>query len=188
MILTVRPRFVFDLVDDDSPLLMPPPRRAAGSPLLLEQALILSVGRIVGAKRIFEIGTFRGTTTRMLAMNFPQADIATLDMDPSQSDERLTPFIGQITRHKGHSGNFVFAENSRDLVFVDGGHDYETVKTDTQSALKMLPKEGRSAVLWHDYNLPQFGVTRALQEFGETNLLYHVADTTLCIMARGWEL
>jgi predicted O-methyltransferase YrrM len=38
---------------------------------------------------------------------------------------------------------------TQDLVFIDGGHDYETIRNDTAKAFKMAKPD--SVILWHDY-------------------------------------
>ncbi|HEU5046865.1 MAG TPA: class I SAM-dependent methyltransferase [Rickettsiales bacterium] len=70
-------------------------------------------------------------------------------------------------------------------IFIDGGHDYETVKIDTQNALKMAKED--SVILWHDYRSAIHGdVTRFID--GEHSLrypLYHVEHTMLVFQLNG---
>ena len=47
-----------------------------------------------------------------------------------------------------------------DLVFIDGGHDYETVKSDWENVQKYL--HARSVVVFDDYHLPD--VQKAVHE------------------------
>ena len=57
-----------------------------------------------------------------------------------------------------------------DYVFVDGGHDYETVKNDLNCCLEVLNKSG--TVLCDDYNLGSApGVKKAIDEFVKQNNL-----------------
>jgi predicted O-methyltransferase YrrM len=55
-----------------------------------------------------------------------------------------------------------------DYVFLDGGHDYETVKNDLNCCLEVLNKSG--TVLCDDYNLGSApGVKKAINEFINLN-------------------
>jgi hypothetical protein len=137
----------------------------------------------MGFRGILEIGTYKGMTARMLYQNF--GTCTTLDLDPTISDPILADQIG-ATRRKGHSMTFDFSAcfGRRALVFIDGGHDYQTVASDSQNALKVLDS-GPAAIVWHDY-CPQWpGVMQACQELAVELEIYHVEDTSLCIYLRG---
>ena len=55
-----------------------------------------------------------------------------------------------------------------EYVFLDGGHEYETVKNDLANCLDVLKKSG--TVLCDDYNLgTALGVKKAIDEFVELN-------------------
>jgi hypothetical protein len=71
--------------------------------------------------------------------------------------------IGRIHQLLGDSATFDYApyENSCSLVFVDGSHAYEYVKSDTAAAMRMVRRGG--VVIWHDYGIWE-GVTNALEE------------------------
>ena len=57
-----------------------------------------------------------------------------------------------------------------DYVFLDGGHDYETVKNDLVSCIEVVNSKG--TILCDDYNLSYApGVKRAIDEFVEANQL-----------------
>lgn len=179
MILPVRPSFLFDQVKEDRIVTMPFPARQSGSPSLLETFVLLAAGKIVKPKRIFEIGTFTGQTAFALNENFPDAEIFTLDLDPDHSDELLKGYP-EVKRLQGHSMQFNFAHwyGTCDLVFIDGGHDYETVKADTGTASRLLRPAG--AIVWHDFANPAYpGVKRYLEESGLP--VFHVEDTQMAV-------
>ncbi len=179
MILPVRPHYIFDKTAG-SLVTIPIPERQVGSPSLLETFLIIGVGLIVEPDFIFEIGTFGGQTAKNLARHFI-IPVITLDLDQSRAGD-LSEY--GVTQKVGHSIQFDFSPwyGKCGLVFVDGGHDYDTVKSDTQNALKLLTPDG--AIVWHDYGNILFpDVTRYLQEL---NLpILHVGDTQLAIYFRG---
>ena len=55
-----------------------------------------------------------------------------------------------------------------DYVFLDGGHDYETVKNDLNSCVEVISNNG--TILCDDYNLSYApGVRRAIDEFVKIN-------------------
>jgi hypothetical protein len=90
MMQHVRPYKLFTLtnaVGMDRLVRIPiPKRRGIGGISLLETFLLVAIAKAVGAKRIFEIGTFLGTTTLSLALNAgDDAEILTLDMNEDQA-------------------------------------------------------------------------------------------------------
>jgi hypothetical protein len=183
MLLPIRPHYLFGQVPKENQIVsLPiPSTRNSGSPTLLETFILLAAGRIVNPKRIFEIGTFRGLTTRILAMNFPNADLYTLDLDPDLAAETLSPH-GYVKQLKGHSMQFDFSPyyGTCQLVFIDGGHDYATVLRDSATALKLIDPAAPSAIVWHDCGHPQCpGVADALQE--SELPIFHVDESQMAV-------
>lgn len=183
MIRPVRPHVIFDRLAEDMAsrmVTMPIPRRCAGSPLLLEQFILLAVGKIVKPERIFEIGTHLGNTARNLSHNFPDSQIWTLDINQQLSGQLAE--CTNVRRIESHSMDFDFSpyERSIGLVWVDGAHDYETVASDTAAAFKLLQPGG--AIVWHDYlnPLPNFdGVTRVLREIEQR--VSHIEESMMAV-------
>ena len=55
-----------------------------------------------------------------------------------------------------------------DYVFLDGGHDYETVKNDLESCIEVINSNG--TILCDDYNLSYApGVKQAIDEYVRLN-------------------
>lgn len=123
-------------------------------------------------KTIFEFGTFTGKTTYNLALNLPKdGHIYTIDIgrdiDRSNVDgkgyessyvvgkfflsspDEVKRKITQLTSNsrKTNYGQF---ECKMDLVFIDGGHQYDVVRSDSANAFKMLKRRG--IIVWHDYD------------------------------------
>lgn len=68
--------------------------------------------------------------------------------------------------------------NEIDFTFIDGGHTYEIVKSDTEKAFLMAKKN--SIILWHDYNSKIHGdVSKYLLDLSDTYTIYHIANTML---------
>jgi len=157
-------------------------------------------------KTIFEIGTFEGTSTLILAMN-AKADstIYTLDLPNSKTDTKFdigelnktytgfkgklafegTKYSTKINPLKGDSATFDFSKykDNIDFVFVDGAHTYDYTKNDTEKALSMIRGDG--IILWHDYNPSYWPDTvRFLDDLAKKKELFHVKDTYLVFMIK----
>ena len=63
-----------------------------------------------------------------------------------------TPDEHKITQLLGDSATFNFSDYLKrmDLVFVDGSHAIEYVRSDTENAFKMICS-GAGVIIWHDY-------------------------------------
>ncbi|ODB87791.1 hypothetical protein A3193_02500 [Candidatus Thiodiazotropha endoloripes] len=70
------------------------------------------------------------------------------------------------------------------LIFIDGGHDFNTVKSDTENALKMAADDG--IIVWHDFRSQiHDDVTRFLDGFATEHEIIHVQNTMLAFMLLG---
>ncbi len=207
----IRPYKIFTLLEASAPERVVnvtlPSRRGNGGTSLLETMLIIAATRIVNARRVFEIGTFLGGNTLNMALNLPDdAKVFTLDLDEqhavdvkqlpedapltqlhlaSQSslDFAGTSVAGKITALVGNSTTFDFSawRNSVDLSFIDGGHDFATVKSDTENAFEMASIEKPSCILWHDYRSWEYpALTCYLDDLAKERKIFHVEDTKLC--------
>lgn len=207
--ITIRPHHLFSHVHGDREVTVPIPHRPGlGGLSLLETYVLIAAARIAHAKRIFEIGTFLGRTTLNLARNMPEAEIFTLDLeDATKVGEQLaadtevmdlhfqaqkldfegTPSEGRITRLFGNSRTFDYTpwHGTIDMVFIDGGHDVATVKSDTENALRLIRPDG--VIAWHDYanrDYPELGAY--LDELSQDRQIFHVGDTMICLwLGRG---
>jgi hypothetical protein len=52
--------------------------------------------------------------------------------------------------HNSHTFDFSTLAGKFDLIFIDGDHTYQGVKTDTRNVFNIL-KDDRSVIVWHDY-------------------------------------
>jgi predicted O-methyltransferase YrrM len=72
------------------------------------------------------------------------------------------------------------------LIFVDGGHETEIIKSDTQKALEMLSEGG--VLVWHDYNSDVFtDVTEFVDAYSVEHSIFHIAHTNMAFMWPGME-
>jgi predicted O-methyltransferase YrrM len=171
-----------------------------------EAYVLASVASYLRPARVFEIGTFTGGGTLIMATQAgPECSIFTLDMppgddnlvlqglaeDPPEQDSqrigerfRDTQYERQITQLFGDSATFDYApyRGNVDLVFVDGSHSYSYVKSDTHKALEML--SGTGTIIWDDCSLQYPGVVRALQGFNRRIPIFRVPSTRFAIYTR----
>ncbi|MCK4809725.1 MAG: class I SAM-dependent methyltransferase [Candidatus Omnitrophica bacterium] len=169
-------------------------RRSSDTRLLMELACLAYLAQNLHPKLIFEIGTFVGRTTRLLAVNIaPNSQIVTLDLPQEQVkqdigvDYRNTTEASRIRQVYGDSRFYDFSawHGKCDFVWVDACHDYDFVVSDTRNALNMCRPGGW--IGWHDYRHTAWwsGVTRAVRELRfEYPGLRHVRGTTMALLKK----
>lgn len=158
-----------------------------GNVSLQELAVLASLVRLCGPRRIFEFGTFDGRSTVNMAVNArARAKVLTLDLpsdlasatalrldaddlqyivkEGSGARYRDSDVSDRVVQLYGDSATFDFApyRGTVDMVFIDGSHSYDYVLSDSRNALELL-RDGRGLVVWHDYG-EWPGVTRALND------------------------
>jgi predicted O-methyltransferase YrrM len=137
-----------------------------------DRFVLAALAQAFSCRAIFEIGTYLGETSWLLAHNDPGAQVFTLDLpgldgvktarleltDPEyfahwDRGRRFlgTPEASRITPLSGDSATFDFSPYRKrmDLVFIDASHSYSYVRSDTQAALSMLAPGG--TIVWDDY-------------------------------------
>jgi predicted O-methyltransferase YrrM len=171
--------------------------------LPLEDLLCLSVVcRSRNPRAIFEVGTYTGETTLLMAAN-TESDCKIFTLDLPLAD--ITPvdkggylpgsfFHGNSLEKKilqlhGRSESFDFSvyAKSMDLIFIDGDHRYEFVKKDTENALKMIKPGG--LIVWDDYRyLPCHegcrGVSDYLHSIRNLHPVRQLEGTRLAVLER----
>jgi predicted O-methyltransferase YrrM len=168
--------------------------------------VLCAIGKLLDCRTIFEIGTYLGQTSWLLARNNPQASIFTLDLpgaeaarglkdqltDPEYFVEwnrgirfRGTPEASRISQLFGDSATFDFSpyKGQMDLVFIDGSHSEAYVRSDTQAAFAMLSERG--TIVWDDY-LYYPGIYRVVTELARKldPPVFHIVGTRLAIYSR----
>ena len=102
----------------------------------------------------FDAGKKAGELVTDERFKLVQLDVGSRDLDP----DSLEPF---------------------DLIFIDGAHDYESVKFDTELSRKLLAPAG--VLIWHDYNHPRNpDVMKYIHEVNAADTIVHVKKTWLC--------
>lgn len=108
-----------------------------------------------------------------------------LDEEKEERKFEKSKIASKVKQHFGDSTCYDFSkfteEGKLDFAFIDGGHSYECVKSDTENVLPLLAEGG--CILWHDFT-PHFGgVFQFLCELSQKIPLIHIADTNLVIFA-----
>jgi predicted O-methyltransferase YrrM len=171
-----------------------------------DSLVLAGLCRLLECANVFEIGTYLGKTTWILAHNNPRARVTTLDLPDAdaRSDVKLeltdahlfeqwdrgaafrgTTEAERITQLYGDTATFDFSPfyEACDLVFIDASHSYSYVKSDTENALRMLTATG--TIAWHDY--PAYpGVYAYLNELGRRTdrKIVHLVGTGLAVYSR----
>lgn len=82
--------------------------------------------------------------------------------------ERLKPHAGRVkmVRMGSVEASALFAPGTVDFIYIDGAHDYESVRTDLHTWYPKLTERG--IIAGHDFDdIPHHaGVKRAVEEFG----------------------
>ena len=162
------------------------------------------------SKNIFEFGTCSGKTTYLMALNSSDnTKITTITLDPNNvgsiTKKRKDNKVSfRNIKNESIYDNFLF-KNTRvekkidlifqnsleldekkfkkkmDLVFIDGGHTYSVVKSDSEKSFKMLNAKG--IILWHDYvpgKNSSADVVKYINEISKNKKIYHIKNTSIC--------
>lgn len=163
-----------------------------GTHSMRELAALAAAVKYIDPERIFEIGTHVGRTSRMMLLNAkPSCHLYTLDLPPEKCqhepgrDLKGTSEMSRTTFLSGDSKTFDFTpwKGKCDLVWVDGSHEYDYVKADSENAFSIVSEGG--LVLWHDYRHTHTwdGVTRYLRELKKSRPgLFHLNGTTIACL------
>ncbi len=153
--------------------------RKSGTSISTDEACHLgAIARHLDARKVLEIGTYDGNTALILAANVASdATVVTVDLPPEFSADdqgtlrfadgefNLTPRDELGRQFKGHAlsarirqvyGDSGWLDWSDlggpfDLVFIDGCHTEDYVRSDSENALRHLAPGG--VLVWHDYGM-----------------------------------
>ena len=153
----------------------------------------------LGARQIFEIGTFDGGTTRTLAEQSPaDAVVHTIDLPESAFDatqtpngftgarvgekHRASPAAGKVRQIRADASSFDFEPfaAAMDFVFVDAAHDYPHGVADSRTALRLVRPGG--VVVWHDFEPYWSGLVHAICEATAGRPLRKLSGTSMAVL------
>jgi predicted O-methyltransferase YrrM len=173
-----------------------------GSSLPTDFALLKSLTKKFKDCSYFEIGTWRGESVMNVAdcckecytLNLSKEEILSLGLSEKYAD--LHGFFSKrkenIHHLTGNSLSYDFKSLNKkfDVIFIDGDHRYEYVKSDTENIFKHLLHD-QSIVVWHDYayNPEKYrpevlsGILDGISKDFRKNL-YHVSNTMCAIFIK----
>ncbi len=168
-----------------------------------EMAVLCAIVRHTRAKRILEIGTYDGRTALNLAANAPDDGmVTTVDLPagwnrgralevptdaingtsvpPAALKYRNTPYAHKVLQIYGDSAALDWSTLGVpfDIVFIDGCHSYDYVRSDTLKALASV--RSGSLVIWHDYGMIE-DVSRAVDETATRIHVRAMRSTSLAV-------
>jgi hypothetical protein len=174
-----------------------------GGSLPTDLALLKGLVRKYKLSHYFEIGTWRGESVANVA------SVATKCISLRLSDEEMkqkgysddviavheffSKGLSNVTHIYHNSASFDFSSlgENFDLIYIDGDHDYDPIKSDTRNAFTLLRNQ-RSVIVWHGYgNGTEKGRWSSLAGIldgcppDKRNSLYHVSNTKCTIYIRG---
>lgn len=141
-------------------------------------------------RTVFEFGTFRGLTTYNLANTADE--VYTLDLGENTSGEGYPEYVvgevykrnnsKNVTQLLGNSIDYDFSKlhNKFDIVWLDGGHSYESCIKDFETSLKLVKQNTTTIIAIDDYPAWE-GVKQAIEEIAETKHLYYIPEIALII-------
>ncbi len=171
-----------------------------GGSWITDLALLKSLASRYQTCDYLEIGTWRGESIANVA-DVNESHCVSINLSPEQIismgfAEKYAKEHGCLIKDRKNiqtiyadSLNFDFESMNKkfDLIFVDGNHSYDAVKSDTQNVFKLL-KNDKSIIVWHDYSFdpvtPRHSVIAAILDGvpkEEHQHLYHVSNTLCAI-------
>lgn len=170
-----------------------------GGSLPSDMMLLAGLAEQIENCAYFEIGTWRGESVAAVSpraatchtLCLSDKEMRQLGMHPRTIEAHgiFSKKLENVTMLRGDSRTFDFAKLGRkfDLIFIDGDHHYDFVKSDTEKLFTNLVHDN-SIVIWHDYGFHpdkiRYEVMAAILDgIGpeRANLVYHVAHTKCAI-------
>jgi predicted O-methyltransferase YrrM len=170
----------------------------------IDLALLKALARRYERCRYFEIGAWRGESAANVAsvakecisLSWSDAEIQRAGWD--EQYVAISRFFSRNLNnvlHIGHdSKTFDYTPylGTCDLVFIDGDHSYDGVRSDTERAFRLL-RDDRSVIVWHDCMRTseldvQWGVVAGLLDGAPASArshIYHVSNTLCAVYVNG---
>jgi precorrin-6B methylase 2 len=182
---------------DNLDLKLSRPTSADGQTSKLELLILTGFAKsLKPGQNFLEIGTYNGNTAFNCALNLPEGSkIITIDLPENsegQSDLKYDNYLiknpnrqqkkcagmPNVQQVYADSTKLDFSQFDYNVAFIDGGHDYETVKSDSLNVLKTIKKPG--VVLWHDYDV-ECPVGDLIHELAREYPIFHIKGTRTCV-------
>ena len=175
-----------------------------GGSSTIDLALLKALARRYERCRYFEIGSWRGESIANVASVAHECISLSLSDEEMRQAGWTDPYVATAkffsrplknVVHIGHdSKTFDYTPylGTCDLVFIDGDHSYDGVRSDTANAFRLL-RDDRSVIVWHDYMRTSeedvlWGVVAGLLDGAPASArrqLYHVSNTLCAVYIQG---
>ena len=173
-----------------------------GNTTYLEMMCILGLTKkyIENGKNFLEIGTFNGNLTCNIANNLDiNSKVITIDLPEDsdaenilQSDNSLITMerrkqkkhlhLNNVEQIYGDSTKLDFSKFDFHGAFIDGGHDFETVRLDTINVLSNIKTPG--FVAWHDYEM-ETDIEEVISSLYSDYDICYVEGTNMAVLELG---
>ncbi len=132
-----------------------------GTSLVSDILLLKGLCRQYPHCHYMEIGSWRGESLlnvaqvaeKCVSISLSKADILAIGMSQEIADSQrlFTKGLDNVMHIEANSLTYDFRQipDKFDVVFIDGDHTYEGVKSDTENAFRLLRNE-QSVIVWHD--------------------------------------
>lgn len=209
----IRPYQVLCIADcyDEEVKFFMPQAQGQGSIQTIDSIMLIKLMRIVDPSFVFEFGTYKGITTRLLLDNLAYKDVEgprlfTIDLpnldgvsfqgsDAEVAEEAMNfDWKYLSSKRKGWvkqilqdclSFSVEGLEKKFQFIFVDGNHELKYVQSDTEKSFEMLA-EAPSCIVWHDFGNPEFPeLTDYLEQISQSKNIYHIEDTMIAFYLNG---
>jgi len=192
MLISTPPRSLFNLTNreispDNTVKLLYSPKatnvnglESAHGQRTIDDFILIALTKMIKPNNFFEFGTDYGVTLLNLAMNFPELEFYSIDIEKFKQVYSNTNYETRIHNYIADSVNFDYSMfyGKMDIVLVDGGRDDKTIRADTENAFKML-SDNFSCIVWHDYpTIPK--VKEFIDEISMQHTIYHIQDSLIC--------
>lgn len=168
--------------------------RGSWSTPLADQVVLTKIVKVITAKVILEVGSFRGYTARVLAENVNEDSVIhCVDKAPDHGEAyRGRGIAAKIRRYVGTVDDFVettLGGLKFDLIFLDADHGLAAVRRDTSILLPLLADGG--LFVWHDYAdwgwMSEWNrVPEVLAELAATLPILAIPGSTLAVHGKTW--
>ena len=170
-----------------------------GASMVTDLALLQGLAASVPDCRYFEIGTWRGESCRNVAevaaechsLNLSRGELLEMGEPEAYFSQigTLLQNTANITQWFGNSRTWDYTLPGKkfDLIFIDGDHHFDSVKSDTENCIRHLAHEN-TIIVWHDYGMgPEevrfeilAGILDGIKPEMKKNL-FHVSNTQCAV-------
>lgn len=169
-----------------------------GTSRLIDLAVLRAACRMYEDCEYLEIGSWRGESlsnvaqvaSKVTSISLSAAEMKQMGWGKEAEFQRLFSHdLKNVDHIETNSLTFDFDNWGKkfDVIFVDGDHSYEAVKSDTANVFKLLKNE-KSIILWHDttrgYETPRWEVVAGILDGApkETHSrIYHLSNCLISV-------